>query len=268
MKRALLSLVCIMSVGCSDDPARSVKIVDRKPAPTTVSSIPPSVPQQNVLADPCLPAVQGSSVTCGGAPARPARIAARHSAPVASAAAPSPVRQAAVSQAPAPQGLLSEFCPPPAEDSSGPSSFVAEGPCEFLHRAPVACESLQDDFIVGVTRKAKNGSSLVIYINVEKYHGPGAYDGAQLFVAVQSGTAIHRWSSDNVNATVGPGEAFVSFRRTELEREPLLIECSRLIGPESNYQYQCAGTSDSATAIDNAPEVISGELQCAVRPNN
>jgi hypothetical protein len=154
-----------------------------------------------------------------------------------------------------------EFCPLP-EDSSGPGSFVAKGPCEFQQRAPVSCEATGDDLIVAVPRKAKNGASLVIYLNVEHYHGPGAYEGAQIFVAVESGEIIYRWSNDEVRATVGPDEAFVAISRTQLDQEPVRVACSRLIGPESNYTYQCAGTSG---AIDSAAEIFFGKLQCRSR---
>ena len=123
-----------------------------------------------------------------------------------------------------------DFCPPPAEDSTGPSHLIANGPCGFEHRGAASCESLPDDFIVALTRKALHGSTLVIFLNVERYHGPGAYDGAQMFETVQSGTGIHRWSSDSVHATVGPGEAFVTFPETRLEEEPMLMGCTALIG--------------------------------------
>ena len=200
MRRAILG-ICVLMAGCSDDPARSVKIVARQPAPVTAAYTPPRGPDRN---------------------------------------------------------LLPEFCPPP-EDAPGPGSFVAKGPCEFQHRAPIHCDSSGDDFIVAVPRQAKNGAMLVIYLNVEHNRGPGVYDGAQLFVAAESGSIIYRWSSDAVRATVGPGEAFVILPKTQLDQEPMRVECSRLIAPDSNYTYQCAATSG---AIEGVPEIVYGRLQC------
>lgn len=160
-----------------------------------------------------------------------------------------------------PKGAL-DFCPPPPEDAAGPSRFAASGPCEFRHEGAVSCESIQDDFIVAMTRKAKNGGTIVIYLNVEFYHGPGTYDGAQLFVAAQGGTNILRWSNDEVRATVGPQEAYVVLPEAKLELEPLLMGCDALIGPGTNHQYQCRDRGDIMFPVDGA-EVISGMLRCA-----
>ena len=46
------------------------------------------------------------------------------------------------------------------------------------------------------------GAPQVVYLNVEKYAGPGHYDGAQMFIGVQDSTSINRWSSDDVTVTV------------------------------------------------------------------
>jgi hypothetical protein len=205
VKRAMLSGIAFLAA-CSDDPARSVKIISQPLAPVTVYT-PPRGPERN---------------------------------------------------------LIPEFCPPP-EDSHGPGTFAAKGPCAFQQRVPVNCEALADDFIVAVPRQAKNGAMLVLYVNVEHYHGPGVYDGAQLFVAVEGGTNIYRWSSDEVRATVGPNEAFVTVARTRLDQEPMHVVCSRLIGPESNYTYQCAASSRVNLDIDSASEIVSGRLSCLSR---
>lgn len=211
MKRAILTGCCVLLAACSDDPARSVKILSRPPAPVTTTE-----------------------------------------APTPAAAAPD-------------RNRLPDFCPPP-DDAPGPGSFRVGGPCAFRHRPRVSCQSLADDFIVAIPRKAKNGASLVVYLNVEHYSGPGDYDGAQLFVAVQSGTSIYRWSSDAVHAVVGAKEAFVTLPETRLDQEALRVQCSRLIGPESNYQYQCAASSEANLALDNAAEIASGTLVCEAQP--
>jgi hypothetical protein len=156
-----------------------------------------------------------------------------------------------------------ELCPPPDEDSPGPSNFIANGPCGFQQRGAVGCEAAPDDFYVALTRKAKQGATLVVYLNVENYRGPGSYGGAQMFVTVQGGTAIHRWSSDVVHATVAPGGAFVTIPPKRLEGEPALYECTQLLGPKTNYQYQCGVRS---MEIDRTVEVVSGVLQCAESP--
>ena len=132
-----------------------------------------------------------------------------------------------------------------------------KGPCTFQHRSAVSCESALDDFILVMSRKAAGDATLMVYINVEKYHGPGDYDGAQMFVGVQDKNSINRWSSDTVNITVGPGEEFAVLPRTSLEAEPLLIDCT---GPMSNYQ---CGDRRIAAPINGTHEVVSGTLQCA-----
>jgi hypothetical protein len=207
IKQSMVHSMALVLAACSDDPARSVKIVSQPLAPIMTVYTPPRGPERN---------------------------------------------------------LIPEFCPP-SEDSQGPGTFAAKGPCAFRHRTPVDCEALADDFIVASPRKAKNGAILVIYLNVEHYHGPGVYDAAQLFVAVEGGTNIYRWSSDEVRVTVGPDEAFVTLARTRLDQEPMHVVCSRLIGPASNYTYQCAASSRVNLDIDNAPEIVSGKLQCRSR---
>ncbi len=104
---------------------------------------------------------------------------------------------------------------------------------------------------------------MVAFINVEQYHGPGSYEGSQIFVALQNGTTIHRWSSDTVSTVVGPGEAFLDISKAHLELEPTLQDCSKLIGPSTGYQFQCGERGNSNPAGDKADEVVAGKLQCA-----
>ena len=138
-----------------------------------------------------------------------------------------------------------------------------QGPCEFQHQGLASCQAIGDDFLVALTRKAKQGT-LVTFINVEHYQGPGSYEGSQIFVAVQNGTTIHRWSSDTISTVVGPGEAFLDISKSRLELEPTLQDCSTLIGPASGYQFQC-GARGFANAAGNTDEIVSGKLQCAAK---
>lgn len=189
---------------------------------------------------------------CGEDPAKSVKIAAENSGPVTVAYT-------------SPKGpdrdLLADYCPP-EQDAAGPGTLAVTGPCAFRVRQPVHCEVMGDDMIVAVARKARNAATAVFYLNVENYHGPGEYDGAQVFVAVESGQYIYRWSNDEVHATVGPKEAFVRLPVTKLDQEPMHIGCSKLIGPQSNYQYECAASSNGNLQRSPAVQVLSGTIEC------
>jgi hypothetical protein len=233
---------------CKDDPARSVKIIDRPPEPASAVVTTPPAPAQIAVDKPVLNQAVDAAIHASG------QIAAEGSQS----------ERRAVRSTPAPDpNWIGEFCPLPADDSEGPSSFAATGPCGFRHPETVKCESLGDDFITAFTLKARNGAALVAYLNVESYHGPGTYDGAQLFVAVQSATTIDRWSNENVHAVVGPREAFVTLPETRLDEEPMLVDCTRLIEPSTNYQYQCGTRSFVRPAGASTAEIVSGKLQCS-----
>lgn len=219
MKRSLPLALCLLTLACGDDPAKSVKIVPRPAAPALI-----------------VPKVSGGVVSS----------------------------HTTTSRAPDP-GWVREFCPPPADDAEGPSTLAVTGPCGFTHRQAVKCESLLDDFIIGFVRNLRNGATMAVYFNVENYRGPGSYSETQMFAAVQSGTAIYRWSNDYAHATVGPGEAYLEIPPTRLDPEPMLINCTALIGPSTNYQYQCGGRTAMA-AIESAPEIVSGTLGCENLP--
>lgn len=152
-----------------------------------------------------------------------------------------------------------EACPPPPEDAPGPSTLTVAGPCAFEHHGAVSCEVNGDDFLITMTRPAAGGAKLMIYINVEQYHGPGSYEGAQMFMGVQDKTLIYRWSSDTVSITVGPDETSAELPTTRIEAEPLLIDCS---GPMTNYD--CSGRGDMPL-LEASTAVLSGTLRCAER---
>jgi hypothetical protein len=113
-----------------------------------------------------------------------------------------------------------ELCPPPPEPSGGDSTLAATGACAFHHRGPMECTSAGDDFVLEATRPAARDATLSIYINVEQYHGPGTYDGAEMLVSVADAKFNFRWFSDSVSITVGPGEKFVELRSARLEALP------------------------------------------------
>jgi hypothetical protein len=233
----LLIVVCLFTLACSDDPAKSVKIVDRPAQPAGAVTTPPPAPVQ-VVAPPAPPAI-------------------------ANAVAP-----------PSPDlNWHPDFCRLPAEDSLGSSDFIANGPCQFQHPGVASCAAMRDDFYVALTRKARSGATVVLYLNVEYYKGPGSYDWAQMLVAVYGGANIYRWSSNNVHVTVGPDQTFVTLPRTRLEGEPIMIDCTRSGGSAVTDEYPtgslprftCGGRGGTLIVNGGTTETISGTLQCAAR---
>jgi hypothetical protein len=219
-------LACLALAACEKDPARSVKIVERPPTTTTT-----------------VPAATQTPPHAGADANRPPA-----GAPGGSAAQSAP-----------PAEFRLEGCPPLAENGAAGSNFTVDGPCAFRQRGAVSCEALADDFIIVATRKARNGGTVMIYVNVEQYAGPGSYKQAQMFVGVQDKVNIWRWSSDAVDITVGAKEAFAEVPATRLEAEPVLINCT---GPMTNYQ--CEGRDDQP-AFERTVETASGRLQCEPR---
>jgi len=100
-----------------------------------------------------------------------------------------------------------EFCVPIDEAPGGKSTLVATGPCPFQHHGDVSCHANTDDFYLVGSRKTKLGATLMIYINIEHYSGPGSYDGAQMYVAIQGEQAVYRWANDSIRISVSKGEA-------------------------------------------------------------
>lgn len=150
---------------------------------------------------------------CDEDPARRVKIIAR---PVASMKAKPPRQDLS---APIPQ-WRPNLCPPPPEPKRGAGTFVAKGACNFEHHGTVDCTALGDDFIFSTSRPARQGATLIIYVNVEGYHGPNNYDYAQMLVTVQDFKGWYRWRSFTLSVTVGEGEKFVNLQPTRLD--PLL----------------------------------------------
>ena len=113
-----------------------------------------------------------------------------------------------------------ELCPPPPEPPGGRSTLVATGACAFRQEGAMECTSTTDDFIVQTTRPAPGGAKLLIYVNVEKYHGPDSYEGAEMLVGVQDGEDSFRWFSDALHVTVGPDEKFAELASARLQALP------------------------------------------------
>ena len=184
------------------------------------------------------------------------RLAAGGTAPTklanASAATDSPAGNAS------PHGDTSTLlgCPPPPEESRGPSTLRVTGPCKFDHSGTFGCEARGDDFYLSMKRKAARGAMLVVYVNVEGYRGPGDYQRAQMYVSVHDKTSIHRWSNEAVALTVGPDAAFAVLLPTRLEAEPMFVDCS---GPVTDLQ--CMRRRDSQV-FNGTIELASGELRC------
>ena len=235
------------SVPANPSPSSSVP---RNPAPA--SSAPASLTRKQAIASGDIRApVLGSAATAAPTAPQQPRTADKVASTEAVANAPptSPAQSAA--SEPRPNG-----CPPPPEDSSGPSTLTVSGPCAFEHKGIANCEWHADDFYLSMTRKAAQGATLTVYINVEGYDGPGQYKSAQMFIGVQDKTSIYRWSSDAVTITVGPDQEFAVLPTTKLAAEPVLIDCT---GPMTNYQ--CGGRGESKVFIGTA-EVVAGTLRC------
>ena len=237
--RAIAVGACLVAAACDEDPARSMKIIARPPAAVSPAAARPAVTPPRAAGP--TPDTQAARSSATAAPP-PRSGASSSSAGVARPAAATDWR---------PPG-----CPPPPEASSGPSSLTVAGPCAFEHRNAVACESLGDDFLVTLSRKAAGGVALMVYINVEHYKGPGDYTGAQIYVGLQDKINIYRWSSDTMNITVGSGEQFVTLPATTLEAEPLFVNCT---GPMTNFQFEGRG---GESEFEKTREVVSGTLRC------
>ena len=190
--RAILAGACLVAAACDEDPARSMKIVPRPPAAVSPAATRP--------APGSVAAVSPASARLAETPPRaagpvPETRAARSSGTAARPPGTGASRSSAEVEPAAATDSRQPGCPPPPEASPGPSDFTAAGPCTFKHRGAVVCEALDDDFLVTLSRKAAGGATLMVYINVENYHGPGDYRDAQIFLGLQDKFNIYRWSA-------------------------------------------------------------------------
>ncbi len=252
----ILLAACLAPLACEEDPARSMKIIARPAAAPQRAEAPSgaasqaagTVASRSSQTPAPAPAAGTATVSPPKATAAPPEEAVRPARKTAGAARAEEPSAAAPWQ---PSG-----CPPPPEASSGRSNFTASGPCAFEHRTEVACEALEDDFLVTLTRKAAGGGTLMVFINVEFYKGPGDYTGAQIFLGLQDKKNMYRWSTDTMTATVGKGEAFITMPETRLQWEPAYLNCT---GPMTNYQCEGRGAMSD---LPITTETISGTLHC------
>ena len=257
MRRTWLLLLAasLTALACEEDPARSMKIIARPVTPSgQVGAQPPAAAQTSEApaARPSeTPAPRTRAVTAASPSGSVAGAPEKAASPPGKAASAARAEETSAAATWRPPG-----CPPPPETSSGPSNFTVIGPCAFEHRAEVACEALDDDFLVTLTRKAAGGGTLMVFINVEHYKGPGDYTGAEIFVGLQDKANVFRWSSGSMNATVGKGEKFITMPETRLEWEPTFVNCT---GPMTNLQCQGRGAMSD---FPHTTEVISGTLRC------
>ena len=222
--------------GCDKDPAASLKIARTPPPPVVAPGAPAA------------PASQAEAVVPVVAAEAPRMV--QKAARAVPRAEPAAIESAASNEW-RPQG-----CPPPPEEGQGASSLNVSGPCAFKHRGTFSCEAIHDDFYISMTRQAAHGSTLTVFINVEKFKGAGTYQNAEMFLGVQDKSSIYRWSSQEVQLTVGPDAQYVVLPTTRLAAEPVLVDCS---GPMTNYQ--CSGRGE-LEALLGTTEVVAGKMQC------
>lgn len=89
------------------------------------------------------------------------------------------------------------------------------------------CDAEGDDFLVTAVRAGKDSAELILYLNVERFVGPRTYKPPNdMYVSLKVGSKIYRWSTNEYEATVGPGSKSVTFKDVRLEAEPVLIGCT------------------------------------------
>jgi hypothetical protein len=113
------------------------------------------------------------------------------------------------------------LCPPPTEPPAPAAShLVLGGACAFEHGGPVHCDVRQDDLYVTLARPANEGAVVTLYVNVERYQGPGPYEAAEVQLTVRDRGALFRWASNGARVNVESGETGVRFDRVVLSPEP------------------------------------------------
>ncbi len=113
------------------------------------------------------------------------------------------------------------LCPPEPESAPLYSDLTFSGICAFHQIGPLTCHASQDDFYLTAQRTLPGGLPLTLFINVERYQGPGTYRNvAQVHMIIQDGQGLFRWSNFNGTITVAPGETSATLALVELTAEP------------------------------------------------
>jgi hypothetical protein len=129
------------------------------------------------------------------------------------------------------------------------------GPCGFEHKGDAECEALADDFLVTVVRKGRRNAEVMLYVNVERYVGPGVYKAPNdMFDGVKDGSTIYRWLSNDFEVTAGSKS--ITFRDVRLEPELPLLGCT---GPQTNFQCDERGDDPKHMA---SLTIASGTIAC------
>ena len=99
-----------------------------------------------------------------------------------------------------------------------------------------ASEALGDDFYVSMTRKAARGATLMVYVNVEDYKGPGDYKRAQVFVGIQPSRSRGDDTYANYHdAELVPPHAYLAFYFWL--RETFGIDAIAHVGKHGNLEW-------------------------------
>jgi hypothetical protein len=94
----------------------------------------------------------------------------------------------------------------PETPPAGPSSNLSiSGACQAEELDTVSCTIAVDDFYAVIHRPLTGGRTLYLTLNVETYRGPGSFHNAQLYLEVQGGGVLARWTNLEVAATVAKG---------------------------------------------------------------
>jgi hypothetical protein len=82
------------------------------------------------------------------------------------------------------------------------ASLEISGACAVQEIDPVSCTIAVDDFYAVIHRTLTDGRTLYLTLNVETYRGPGSFRNAQLYLEVEGGGVLARWTNLEVAATV------------------------------------------------------------------
>src|SRR5262249_46236630 len=112
-------------------------------------------------------------------------------------------------------GWVSGTCDPvPEPDRAASFSDLAfSGECAFHQTGPAQCHGREDDFYLVAHRDLEGARQLTLYVNVERYSGPGVYENdAQVHVMIKDGESLYRWSAFRTSVSLGanPGGLSVS----------------------------------------------------------